>query len=377
MQAAQASGRAAASGPVELVQEISPDKQIGFLIYLPVFSNEVDDPGPGQVAGGLAGFIYAPFRTGDLFETALNSDGHPPVLVQPKDVSGGQEHLIYQDADFNSALGSDLAVTETIDLAGRTWRLSLLPAPDYDTDQSGRLSIGIGSLLTALALAMGFLTQAAMQRHAEARKHQKTAEKDLFQKELILQEMKHRIKNSLGRVLAISRQTLKNSASLDDFHATFSLRLRAMASAQDMLTKSHWQRADLKELLMQELRQVFDVDDLKESISGSPFELNEAGAQAFGLVFHELATNALKYGAAEASDLNVSWRIERAGSGSELVVLWRETLPPDTPEPEKTGFGTALIDLNIRAELGGVVNRRFEGDGLRVELRVPMASVTV
>ena len=375
MQAAQASGRAAASGPVELVQEISPDKQIGFLVYLPVFSTEVGNPGSGQAAGGLVGFIYAPFRTGDLFNAALHAQGRPPVLIQVQDVTDGLERLIYQDADFTVAEGTDLAVTQTVDVAGRNWRFDLKPAPAYDTNQSGRFSIGIGALLTALAVAMGFLTQAAMLRLEEAKKHQRIAEKDLAQKELILQEMKHRIKNSLGRVLAISRQTLKTATSLEQFHASFSSRLQAMASAQDMLTKSKWQKADLRELLMQELQQVFDMEEVKSSVNGPPVELNEAGAQAFGLVFHELATNALKYGAKEASDLAVSWSIDQTRSRPELVVIWRETLPGGTSRPTETGFGTALIDLNIGTELGGDVNRDFGEEGLRIELRVPMKSI--
>ncbi len=380
MQAAIATGQPSASGPVELVQEITNRKQIGFLVYLPVFASEMAKAGSVENDNGgedIAGFIYAPFRTGDLFVSVVNSNVHLPVTMSVTDTTDGRADLIYEDQDFGATSRfTSLAATETIEVAGRTWRFHVLPGPTYQASQARRLSLGIALLLAALAMTMALLTQAAMARHAAAEALKEQAEKDLLEKELILQEMKHRIKNSLGRVLAISRQTAKDAGNIDEFHASFSARLQAMATAQDMLTKSRWQRADLRALLVQELKQVFDQDDIDGSLRGPEVQLNERGAQAFGLVFHELATNALKYGATRPSDLSVIWSISPATAPAELLLKWQETLPGGVAEPEASGFGTKLVDLNIGMELGGSVKRRFGADGITIELRVPLRAVT-
>jgi two-component sensor histidine kinase len=88
-------------------------------------------------------------------------------------------------------------------------------------------------------------------------------ERNLVARDLMLQEMKHRIKNSIARILAMARQTARRSPDLEAFSKSFTARLQAMANAQDMLTRSTWGRADLRALLLQELGQVFgEADDV-------------------------------------------------------------------------------------------------------------------
>ena len=143
---------------------------------------------------------------------------------------------------------------------------------------------------------------------------------------MMLQEMKHRIKNSIARVLAIARQTASHADSLEDFSNSFMARMQAMARAQDMLTRSHWQRADLHELLTTELNQVFGEEASENYIMpGEVVELSERATQALGLVFHELATNALKYGGVSDEDgkLSIGWTIDRTGDDDLLIIDWR------------------------------------------------------
>ena len=140
----------------------------------------------------------------------------------------------------------------------------------------------------------------------------------------MLQEMKHRIKNSIAKMLAIARQTAANSGSIAEFTSSFSARMQAMAASQDMLTRSQWQKADLGKLLRTELEQVFGPNIEKLHLSGPQIELNETATQALGLTFHELATNALKYGEAGNGDgtLRVEWEVRRerqaAHTGAQL-----------------------------------------------------------
>ncbi|TIO14990.1 MAG: sensor histidine kinase, partial [Mesorhizobium sp.] len=136
----------------------------------------------------------------------------------------------------------------------------------------------------------------------------------------------HRIKNSITRVLAIARQTASQATDVKEFSASFSARLQAMAASQDMLTRSRWQKADLGDLLRTELGQVFGKELSEGILSGPEVLLDETTTQALGLTFHELATNALKYGEAGNSvgALKVEWRVEGRGRERTLVLDWRE-----------------------------------------------------
>jgi two-component sensor histidine kinase len=197
------------------------------------------------------------------------------------------------------------------------------------------------------------------------------AEKSLIEKELMLQEMKHRIKNSIARILAMARQTANRSRDLDEFTAAFGARLQAMSASQDILTRSRWQTADLAELLRIELGQVFGKDLPDGMLAGPQVLLTEATTQALGLTFHELATNALKYGQAGTSPetLKVKWGIE---AGGLLRLIWKETGGLDVRQPAKPGFGTRLIDVNITRELGGTIVRSYRPNGLEIEIAVPL-----
>jgi two-component sensor histidine kinase len=201
-------------------------------------------------------------------------------------------------------------------------------------------------------------------------KLQENAEISLLEKDLMLQEMKHRIKNSITRVLAIARQTAANAKDIGEFQDSFSARLQAMAASQDMLTRSRWQKADLGELLRIELAQVFGKELPDGVLSGPRVMLSETATQALGLTFHELATNALKYGeTGNTTDaLKVEWRLQ----GDTLALSWREASSVAVAPPEKPGFGTRLIDMNITRELKGTIRRDYRADGLHIEIEIPL-----
>src|SRR5690606_38476556 len=108
-------------------------------------------------------------------------------------------------------------------------------------------------------------------------------------------------------------------------------------------------------------------------LSGAQVLLDEKTTQALGLTFHELATNALKYGDANAiGGLKVDWRFEGRGAARKLVLNWRESGQEALEAPSKVGFGTKLIDMNITRELHGTIRRDFQPDGLKVRIDLPM-----
>ena len=151
--------------------------------------------------------------------------------------------------------------------------------------------------------------------------------------------------------------------------------MQAMAASQDMLTRSQWQKADLGKLLRTELEQVFGPNIEKLHLSGPQIELNETATQALGLTFHELATNALKYGEAGNGDgtLRVEWEVRREGKRRMPGAQLERERSIRAGRTSKTGFGTKLIDMNITRELGGTIARDFHDDGLRIDIEIPLA----
>ena len=376
METALLTGTFSASGPVELVQEITANKQTGFLVYVPLHkpddSLETDELEESQPLA--KGFVYSPFRAGDLFTAALSQRPKLPIRLLAYDMEN-KDTPLYADPVFEGIDHDDIQfVSRNIDFSGRHWAIQIT----VDTKEPWRMEevtpfiVGAVSFLLALMLAQ--MTWAQLRALQTARTMQRLSEQNLSQKELLLQEMKHRIKNSIARIMAISRHTILHSSSLEEFSDSFTARLQAMANAQDMLTRSHWQRADLLDLLAKELEQVLGRNSYQDQISGPKVDLDEASAQALGLTFHELATNALKYSdvASSKDALSVNWSVTESGKQRELKILWQETSKNKVEAPTHKGFGTKLIDANILGELRGTIERRYSEHGLEVEISIPL-----
>ncbi len=363
--------RMRASGAVRLVQENGDEQQAGFLIYTPFFAVN---------SGRLLGFIYAPFRITNLFDSALNRVPVLPAHVTAWDGNPAPSSLIYQSINEPSVDAETYSVDSTLEVAGRTWTLTVKPSAAYapSADQTRSIMLAIAGLLLASALAASSRAQQHAIEVGEALREE--SDRALSDRELLLQEMKHRIKNMIARVMAISRQTARNSDSLADFSESFGARLHAMAASQDLLARTSWQGADLRTLLVQELKQLFGDDFDEKGLNGPEIHLNEAAAQAFGLAFHELATNALKYGSArfDTGKLEISWFIQDLSHEAErLVFKWSEysVEPLEANEPvapgKRNGFGTRLLDATMRVELGGSIETVLNEHGIGVTISVP------
>jgi two-component sensor histidine kinase len=257
-------------------------------------------------------------------------------------------------------------------VAGRPWVIEFASTQEFTRPNSLAVPIVLGVSGLMLAAAIALLQRYQGRAYDAATKLQETAEKNLFEKDLMLQEMKHRIKNSITRVLAIARQTASSAKDIGEFSESFSARLQAMAASQDMLTRSRWQKADLGELLRIELSQAFGKDLPEGVLSGPKVMLSENSTQALGLTFHELATNALKYGEVGTSHeaLRVEWRL--VDKDRRLRLSWQERGKSAIKPSGKPGFGTKLIDMNIVRELKGTISRNFRPDGLDIEIEIAL-----
>lgn len=197
--------------------------------------------------------------------------------------------------------------------------------------------------------------------------------------QVILAELQHRTRNLLAVTQAIASQTRRAARTLDEFTTEFESRLRALSRVQALLAQAEHHDVDLHDLVKAELTAHGDgVEDESTRIEGPPAALPGTSAQAIGLALHELATNAVKYGALGQPDgkLEVVWREETDGNRRRVVLNWTETgvaMPHDGTTRRK-GYGTELIQRALPYQLGAETRLEFEPDGVRCTIVVPLGS---
>ena len=187
---------------------------------------------------------------------------------------------------------------------------------------------------------------------------------------LLMREVNHRSKNMLALVQAIARQTL--AANPQDFLDRFGKRVEALAASQDLLVKNAWKGVDLNDLVRSQLAPFEDLVGTRVELRGPPLFVSASAAQPIGMALHELATNAGKYGALSDGDgrVEISWRVERDGSGEETFVMgWLEHPTHAISTPAKPGFGSSVIGGMAEMSLGAKVELNFPPTGLTWQLR--------
>lgn len=192
------------------------------------------------------------------------------------------------------------------------------------------------------------------------------------QQKLLVDELNHRVKNSLATVQAIAHQTLRTAANPAAFQEAFESRLMALSKTHDLLTATNWRGAALRDVLLAELG---PFGPNQYELEGPDVDLTPAEALAFGLVAHELATNAAKYGALSGADGCVS--VEWATQDGRLALTWRERGGPQVATPTRRGFGSRLIERSLQGQLEGSAKLEFAPGGLicRIELPLGVAKI--
>jgi PAS domain S-box-containing protein len=188
---------------------------------------------------------------------------------------------------------------------------------------------------------------------------------------LLVAELDHRVKNTLAMIQSMAAHTRNHDGSVGGFLQAFRGRLHAMAHAHGLLSRSRWAGAALTELVGRVLEPYAGAT---VAVAGPQLTVKPKAALALSMALHELATNAVKYGALSVTDgrVDVHWQREGSGSGAPLVLTWRETGgPPPTRVPDRRGFGSELIERSLRYELGGEAELSFGPDGLVCRIVVP------
>lgn len=180
---------------------------------------------------------------------------------------------------------------------------------------------------------------------------------------LLMNELTHRVKNTLAVVQSLARQTLRTTTSAEDFVARFEGRLEALAAAHKLLVDSNWEGAEIGELARTQLEAHVRSDPERLRIEGEAVTLPPELATPFGLVLHELATNAAKYGAFsnEKGSVSLTWELERRNDRRHLAVVWQECGGPAVTPPTRQGFGGVLIERSLP---GTTVEREFAPTGV-------------
>jgi two-component system CheB/CheR fusion protein len=196
------------------------------------------------------------------------------------------------------------------------------------------------------------------------------------QRELLLAELNHRVKNMLATVRAVASQTIASSKGLQDFKDRFDARVQALSRAHALLSRSHWGASDLGQIIRQEISPYVEDMDARVAVEGPPVSLTPAQALPLTLILHELVTNATKYGSLreDGGQVSIRWRTERRDSSAEQVHLeWRERGGPRVQPPTTRGFGTSMIERSASYELDGAATLDFESAGVMCALSFPLA----
>lgn len=194
---------------------------------------------------------------------------------------------------------------------------------------------------------------------------------------LLMQEMAHRVKNTLAIVQAVATQTLRNAASLDDAAEALGARLQALARAHDVLMQGSWSSAALRGIVEGAVRLHGDGEPGRFVVEGPDVTLGPRPALTLALMLHELGTNAGKYGALsnEAGHVAITWAIAPLDGADHLRFRWEEIGGPPVAPPARTGFGSRLIERSLIHGFGGTARLAYPETGVVLTMEAPLAAV--
>ncbi|MEO8667427.1 MAG: sensor histidine kinase [Bauldia sp.] len=192
---------------------------------------------------------------------------------------------------------------------------------------------------------------------------------------ILVEELHHRVKNTLAMVMAITSQSLRTAVSLEHGRRAIADRLVALGRAHDVLLQTNWTGGPLTAILNNAVEPFDMTGTSRFLVQSSDIEVSAAAVLPLAMVLNELCTNAVKYGALS----NAGGRVEITASvhdaGSQFQLKWAESGGPAVKQPTRRSFGTRLIEHSFVSQLGGQAQLAFEPSGLVCVLDIPMASL--
>lgn len=205
---------------------------------------------------------------------------------------------------------------------------------------------------------------------AEASSQRQAAEREVH---FLMRELAHRSKNQMTVISAMAKQTARGASDIEGYVEAFERRINGLSRSTDLLLAHGRAGVLLNELIDSHIAPFGPPDATRIKLQGPTVRLNAQAAQILGMAAHELATNAVKYGAfaGEGGSLVVRWSIV----DDRLDLAWRETVPGGIATSERIGFGTNVLQNMVARSLGAQVERRCHGDGIEWHFVIPLASI--
>jgi PAS domain S-box-containing protein len=189
--------------------------------------------------------------------------------------------------------------------------------------------------------------------------------------QFLMHELSHRSKNLLSVIQSISRRTARTAATMEEFESRFGRRLQGLAASHDSLIRNNWQGASLADLVRQQLVPFVDIQGSRVGLVGPDIVVTAEATQAIGLAIHELATNAIKYGALSvpAGKVKIFWSLD--SESRELLLKWVEQGGPRVVPPSRKGFGHLVTGEMIERSLSAKVVVEYVKHGLEWSVSIP------
>jgi two-component sensor histidine kinase len=208
-----------------------------------------------------------------------------------------------------------------------------------------------------------------------SREHQEAMARAEAHQRTLIEELNHRVKNMLTVVNAMARQTLASNPSPEVFSEKFIRRIDALGRTHSLLSREQWGPVQMADIARESLEHFLVEDKRRVLLKGPLVALDPKSAVALGIVFHELATNAVKHGALsnDSGTVSVSWSLT---DGQAVALQWQENGGPEVSPPSRAGFGSRLVKLELTHELNGDVELIYDKSGLKVAMEFPLGGVS-
>jgi len=328
----------AATVPMENFQTIIQQQQPNDLWTIAIFDqagvNFARVPNPEKTIGRMA--------SPTLLTALFKSDEAKLITISLENVE-----LITAFTRSSLSGWTIAAGIPTTSVTGPLWRTLAITA-----------AIGLG----LLAIGVGFALQMAS----------RVARAEILH-ELLINELNHRVKNTLSTVQALASQTFRQAPNPAEAAAKFEARLTALGRAHNVLSEEKWESADVREIVEGVLESFTIKDSERVHATGPEVRLAPRCALMLSMVLHELATNATKYGALSNSEgrIRIEWeKIDADKPGLRLI--WQEAGGPEVRPSNRRGFGSRLIEQSFAAQLGGHATIEFNPPGVVCVLECPL-----
>lgn len=367
MELARDTGKVATTGRVTLFH----DKALasGFLLYLPVYGPMKSDPDVAERRRALRGFVFSPVRTVDFFnEVAARfaaDAGHNLAIEVFDGADLSPKSRIFESNTAQAASGA-LTHVGAYDLFDRPWTVRLTALPEFETTRDQRTRVTIALAGGAITLLMGALAASTASRNR--------AQQDIARnKDMIARELSHRVKNLLSVIQSVASRSFSEGRSLPEARQVFSDRIAALARVHSALVDAQWSGAMLHDLVNGELAPF----GARVIAVGPAVQVNAQMSQHLAMALHELATNAVKYGALSqlTGSVRVEWRVFSCDDEQRFRFCWRESGGPPPGKPVREGFGQKLLRRLLGSALSAQPMIEYAEQGLRYRFECQLSRI--